>query len=59
MYILDAEEMKKDLKACQQMVALLKALKDYIGESNVCSPSEFIEVFGKVSLILLVFYQIS
>lgn len=51
--------MKKDLKACQQMVALLKALKDYIGESNVPSPSEFIEIFGKVSLILLIFYHIN
>ncbi|XP_035224170.1 histone-lysine N-methyltransferase SMYD3-like isoform X2 [Stegodyphus dumicola] len=42
-----ASEIKQNGKACQQMVALIGTLKDYIGQCNIPPTEEFIEIFGK------------
>ncbi|XP_035224169.1 histone-lysine N-methyltransferase SMYD3-like isoform X1 [Stegodyphus dumicola] len=45
-----ASEIKQNGKACQQMVALIGTLKDYIGQCNIPPTEEFIEIFGKMCI---------
>ncbi|GFY39546.1 n-lysine methyltransferase SMYD2 [Trichonephila inaurata madagascariensis] len=45
-----AEEIKQNGKTCQQMIAMIGTIKDYIGPANIPTPSEFIEIFGKVCI---------
>ncbi|GFU63503.1 hypothetical protein TNCV_1000561 [Trichonephila clavipes] len=42
-----AEEIKQNGKTCQQMIAMIGTIKDYIGPANIPTPSDFIEIFGK------------
>ncbi|GFU32397.1 histone-lysine N-methyltransferase SMYD3 [Trichonephila clavipes] len=45
-----AEEIKQNGKTCQQMIAMIGTIKDYIGPANIPTPSDFIEIFGKVCI---------